>query len=225
MKRAILVSSGTLAGLVAVLTYSGADQAPAMATGPSDTAALGAPPALDAEPGDSPSPSVEPSTAASSPAAVAAPTASSGAVAPSKAASPTKAATSTKAATPTKAAAPTPAPTKAATPKPTPKPTPTPTPTPKATPTGPKDYLGPVVTHKYGKVQVGIRVQDGKITAAWAAVYPTGDSQPYTDFAIPVLKSQTVKAQGAGIAGASGATLTTAAWKKSLQSALSKAGL
>jgi uncharacterized protein with FMN-binding domain len=92
-------------------------------------------------------------------------------------------------------------------------------------PAGPKDYLGPVITHKYGKVQVGIRVQGGKITAAWAAVYPTGDSMPYTDFSIPVLKAQTVKAQSANIAGASGATETTQAWKKSLQGALSKAGI
>jgi uncharacterized protein with FMN-binding domain len=94
-----------------------------------------------------------------------------------------------------------------------------------ATPTGPKDYVGALVTHKYGKVQVGIRVKGGKIIASWAAVFPTGDSQPYSDFAIPVLTSQTVKAQSAAIAGASGATLTTAAWKKSLSSALSKAGL
>lgn len=219
MKRAILVTSGTLAGLAAVLTYSGADQVPAMASGPSDAAALGAPPAIDDTPTDQPSASQgSPSGAASTPAAAA----SSAAPAPTKAAAaPTKAAAApTKAAAaPTKAAAPTPAPTKAAAPKPTP------TPTPKATATGPKDYLGPVITHKYGKVQVGIRVQGGKITAAWAAVYPTGDSQPYTDFAIPVLKSQTVKAQSANIAGASGATETTNAWKKSLQGALSKAGI
>ena len=88
-----------------------------------------------------------------------------------------------------------------------------------------KDFLGSVVTHKYGKVQVGIRVKAGKIIAAWAQVYPTGDSQPYTDFSIPVLKSQTLKAQSANIAGASGATETTNAWKKSLQGALSKAGI
>jgi uncharacterized protein with FMN-binding domain len=217
MKRAILVTSGTLAGLAAVLTYSGADQVPAMASGPSDTAALGAPPALDSTPSAEPSAdagSGSPSTSASA----ASPAAAASSAAPTKAAAaPTKAAVA-----PTKAAA---APTKAAAPAPTKAAAPKPTPTPKATPTGPKDYLGPVITHKYGKVQVGIRVQGGKITAAWAAVYPTGDSQPYTDFSIPVLKSQTVKAQSANIAGASGATETTNAWKKSLQGALSKAGI
>lgn len=216
MKRAILVSTGTLAGLAAVLTYSGADQVPAMASGPSDTTALGAPPALDASPSESPSESASQSPSASAsgtPTAAASPSAAATtAAAPTKAAAaPTKAAATKAAAAPTKAAAPA----KSAAPKPTAAPK----------PAGPKDYLGPVVTHKYGKVQVGIRVQGGKITAAWAAVYPTGDSMPYTDFSIPVLKSQTLKAQSANIAGASGATETTQAWKKSLQGALSKAGI
>lgn len=214
MKRAILVSTGTLAGLAAVLTYSGGDQVPAMASGPSDTAALGAPPALDASPSDSPSSSASPAATSASPSAAS----PSAAAATTPAAAPTKAAATKAAAAPTKAAA---APTKAATP--TKSAAPKPTVAPK--PAGPKDYLGPVITHKYGKVQVGIRVQGGKITAAWAAVYPTGDSMPYTDFSIPVLKSQTLKAQSARIAGASGATETTQAWKKSLQGALSKAGI
>ena len=43
MKRAILVSSGTLAGLVAVLTYSGGDTLPASAAG-AGAAGLGGPP-------------------------------------------------------------------------------------------------------------------------------------------------------------------------------------
>ena len=216
MKRAILVSTGTLAGLAAVLTYSGADQVPAMASGPSDTTALGAPPALDASPSESPSESASQSPSASAsgtPTAAASPSAAATtAAAPTKAAAaPTKAAATKAAAAPTKAAAPA----KSAAPKPTAAPK----------PAGPKDYLGPVVTHKYGKVQVGIRVKAGKIIAAWAQIYPTGDSQPYTDFSIPVLKSQTLKAQSANIAGASGATETTQAWKKSLQGALSKAGI
>jgi uncharacterized protein with FMN-binding domain len=214
MKRAILVSTGTLAGLAAVLTYSGADQVPAMASGPSDTAALGAPPALEESPSQSPSSSASPDATSASPSAAS----PSAAAATTAAAAPTKAAATKAAAAPTKAAA---APTKAATPAKSAAPKPTVAPK----PAGPKDYLGPVVTHKYGKVQVGIRVQGGKITAAWAAVYPTGDSMPYTDFSIPVLKSQTLKAQSARIAGASGATETTQAWKKSLQGALSKAGI
>jgi uncharacterized protein with FMN-binding domain len=228
MKRAILVSSSTVAGLVAVLTYSGADQLPAMAAGASDlsggaAAGLGAPPAeepaADPSTSDSAAPAASPSGSTS--ASQAAAPASSAPAAPTKAAAaPTKAA----AVAPTKAAAAAPTPAAAA-PKPTPTKAAAPKPAPVATPTGPKDYVGALITHKYGKVQVGIRVKGGKIIASWAAVFPTGNSQPYSDFAIPVLTSQTVKAQSAAIAGASGATLTTAAWKQSLASALSKAGL
>ena len=74
-------------------------------------------------------------------------------------------------------------------------------------------------------MQVGIRVQAGKIIAVWPVVYPDGDSQPYSDFSIPVLKSETMAAQGASIANVSGATLTWESWKTSLQSAMSMAGL
>ena len=74
-------------------------------------------------------------------------------------------------------------------------------------------------------MQVAIRVQGGKIIAVWPVVYPNGDSQPYSDFSIPVLKSETLKAQGPNIANVSGATLTWISWKSSLQSAMSKAGI
>ena len=219
MKRAILVTSGTLAGLVAVLTYSGADVPAAIAAGPADSAALGGPPPLDG--------STDPSTSATPDAGSPSPSAAAPSGAPTKAAAaPTKAAaaptttaagTKTAAATPTKAA---PAPTKAA-----PKPTPTPTPTPTKAASVAKDYTGSLITHKYGKVQVGIRVKDGKIIAVWPAVFPNGASQPYSDFSIPVLKSETMRAQGAGIANVSGATRTWQAWKSSLTSAMHKAGI
>ncbi len=222
MKRAILVTSGTLAGLVAVLTYSGADVPLAIAAGPADSAALGGPPPLDG----STDPSASPTPDAGSPSpSAAAPSGSptKAAAAPTKAAAaPTKAAAGTKttAATPTKAA---PAPTKAA-PAPT-KAAPAPTPAPTKVASVAKDYTGSLITHKYGKVQVGIRVKDGKIIAVWPAVYPNGASQPYSDFSIPVLKSETMRVQGAGIANVSGATLTWQAWKSSLTSAMHKAGL
>jgi uncharacterized protein with FMN-binding domain len=223
MKRAILVSSGTLAGLVAVLTYSGADVPAAIAAGPVDSnsqGALGGPPPLDQSPapdasasGDpAPADSASPSPSAAAPSA--SPTKAAASAKPS--ATPTKAGATKAATAPTKAAAPAPAPTKAA-----PKPTPTPTKTASVA----KDYVGSLLTHKYGKVQVGIRVKDGKIIAVWPVVYPNGPSQPYSDFSIPVLKSETLRAQGPGIANVSGATLTWQAWKSSLQSAMSKAGI
>lgn len=221
MKRAILVSTGTVAGLAAVLTYSGGDQVTAVAASAGAAAGAGSvtggPPPL---PSDSPS---DTSSAAASPSAAAATTpaaATSAAAAPTKAAATPKPAAATTAAavaTPTKAAAaPTPVATSAA-PKPTPKPTPT--------QTGPKDYVGSLQTHKYGQVQVGIRVQNKKIIAVWAVVAPNGASQPYSDFSIPVLKQETMSAQGANIANVSGATLTWQSWKTSLQNAMGQAGI
>jgi uncharacterized protein with FMN-binding domain len=208
-----------------VLTYSGAD-VPALASnaGAGGGAGLGASAGLGAPPADpttaaSPDAGSAPASAAASPTAAAA---TSPAAAPTAAAAPTKAAVATPAAT--KAAVPTPAATKPAV-APTPVVKPTPTPTPKPTNTGPKDYIGSLQTHKYGQVQVGIRVQNGKITKAWAAVYPNGPSQPYSDFSIPVLVSETVAKQSTSIANVSGATLTWQSWKTSLQSAMSKAGL
>jgi len=223
MKRAILVSSGTLAGLAAVLTYSGADVPALASAGAGGGAGLGASSGLGAPPADpttaaSPAAGTPGSSAAASPTAA---PATSAAAAPTTAAAPTKAAATPAA---TKAAAPTPAATKPVV-APTPVVKPTPTPTPKPTNTGPKDYIGSLETHKYGQVQVGIRVQNGKITKAWAAVYPNGPSQPYSDFSIPVLVSETVAKQSTSIANVSGATLTWQSWKTSLQAAMSKAGL
>ena len=226
MKRAILVSTGTLAGLAAVLTYSGGDQIPAVAAAPAagggGGSVVGAPPPLDTSASASASPTDSASASASLPAAApaastpaaAAPAATPAAAAPAPAAVPA-------AATP---AAPAPAPTAAApkpvvTPKPTPKPTPTPT---KAVA---QDFLGSLQTHKYGQVQVGIRVLSGKIIAVWAQVAPSGASQPYTDFSVPVFKTESMAAQGTNIANVSGATLTWQSWKTSMQAAMSKAGL
>jgi uncharacterized protein with FMN-binding domain len=223
MKRAILVSTGTVAGLAAVLTYSGGDQVTAVAASAGAAAGAGSvtggPPPL---PSDSPSDTSSPSAAAPAGAATTPAAATTAAAAPTKAATSPKAAAATTTAaapvaTPTKAAAtPTPVATTAA-PKPTPKPTPT--------QTGPKDYVGSLQTHKYGQVQVGIRVQNKKIIAVWAVVAPGGASQPYSDFSIPVLKQETMAAQGTSIANVSGATLTWQSWKTSLQNAMNKAGL
>jgi len=232
MKRAILVSSGTLAGLVAVLTYSGGDTLPASAAG-AGAAGLGGPPPLGStdQATTAPSGGVRGATGATGgagPASPAPPAPAAGAIsaAPPKAATPGATTPAVKPPpTASKAAAPKPAPRPASTKAAAPKPTPTPTPTKAATPAGPKDYIGSLQTHKYGQVQVGIRVQGGKIIAVWPVVYPDGNSQPYSDFSIPVLESETMAAQSANIATVSGATLTWQSWTTSLQSALAKAGL
>ena len=86
-------------------------------------------------------------------------------------------------------------------------------------------FAGPVVDVSYGNVQVQITVSKGKITDAQALVAPTGKNDRYTSFSVPVLRKQTLAAQSDAIQGASGASYTSYGWYKSLQGALSKAGL
>ena len=130
--------------------------------------------------------------------------------------------TPTKTATPTPTVTATQTPVITATPTPTPTKTATPTPTVKST-SG--TFTGPVVNVSYGNVQVEITVVDGKITDAQALQAPSGRSDRYSKFALPILKKQTLAAQSTTIQGASGASYTTYGWRKSLQGAMVKAGL
>jgi uncharacterized protein with FMN-binding domain len=77
----------------------------------------------------------------------------------------------------------------------------------------------------YGNVQVEITVSNGKITDARALQAPSGRNDRYTNYALPLLKQQTLAAQSTNIQGASGASYTTYGWRKSLQGAMAKAGL
>lgn len=86
-------------------------------------------------------------------------------------------------------------------------------------------FAGNVVNVNYGNVQVQITVVDGKITDAQALQAPSGRSDRYTQYALPILRSQTLAAQGSNIQGASGASYTSYGWYTSLQAALAKAGL
>lgn len=86
-------------------------------------------------------------------------------------------------------------------------------------------FTGNVVNVNYGNVQVQITVVNGKITDAQALQAPTGRSDRYTQYALPILRSQTLAAQGSNIQGASGASYTSYGWYTSLQAALAKAGL
>lgn len=231
MKRAMFVTAGTAVGLVSVLSYPGGAQSDALAGVPTSlTSGLGAPSAESADP----------------PAAPTVPGAASAAPATSKTARTSKPTRTSKPARPVATPIPTPAPT--STPKPVTEPTappkktagpgPTPTPTPKksapakkpaATPTPvasvAKDFTGSAVAYKYGTVQVAIRVKDGRVLDAWAVSYPKGESLPYSEMAIPILRSRTVAAQSDQIATVSGASFTSAAWTKSLAAALAEAGL
>jgi len=86
-------------------------------------------------------------------------------------------------------------------------------------------FTGDVVDIAYGLVQVQITVLDGKITDAQALQAPLGRSYRYSEYALPILRDQTLAAQGLNIDGATGASYTSYGWYTSLQSALSRAGL
>lgn len=86
-------------------------------------------------------------------------------------------------------------------------------------------FAGSSVFVNYGTVQVEITVVDGKITDARALQAPTGRSDRFTQYALPVLRQQTLAAQSASIQGASGASYTSWGWFTSLQVAIVKAGL
>ena len=214
MRRALLVTVGTVAGLATVLSYSDGQ----VSIAGDLAAAAGTAEGLGAPPDDESAAPAESESAAPSTSAKPKPKPS----ATKKASAKPSAAATTEAAAPADepaAPAPKPSPSKT-TAKPAPKPTPKPTP---KLPNG--DFVGSAVSHKYGTVQVAIRVVNGKITKAWASKYPTGESAPYSEFAIPKLSAETVGAKSASGGAVSGATLTSKAWVSSLASAMSKAGI
>ena len=84
-------------------------------------------------------------------------------------------------------------------------------------------YRGRAADYAYGTIQVSLTVDGGKIVAA-DAVYPvTGGSAFINPDAIKQLKQETLRKQSAKVDAVSGATLTSTAYKKSLQAALDAA--
>lgn len=86
---------------------------------------------------------------------------------------------------------------------------------------------GDAASTRYGPVQVQITLADGKITAAKAIQYPHTDRHDVqiNGHAIPILNHAAVQAQSADLDSVSGATMTSVAYRKSLQSAIDKANL
>jgi uncharacterized protein with FMN-binding domain len=82
-------------------------------------------------------------------------------------------------------------------------------------------YKGKASEYAYGIVQVSIRVDGGKITAADATYPVTGNSATINPGAIKKLKEETLNVKTAkDVNAVSGATLTSAAYKESLQAAI-----
>ena len=87
--------------------------------------------------------------------------------------------------------------------------------------------VGAAVSNPYGQVQVRVTARGGAITGITFLQLPYGDpeSQSISDQVAPVLAQQAIDAQSANVAGVSGATYTSDAYRQSLQSALDKLGI
>ena len=82
---------------------------------------------------------------------------------------------------------------------------------------------GDAVDTQYGPVQVRVTVSGGKITKAEAVQQPKGGrSDQISGDAVPKLNKEAVTTSSANIDAISGASYTSAGYKKSLQSALDK---
>ena len=88
-------------------------------------------------------------------------------------------------------------------------------------------YKGETVRTRWGPVQVQITVSNGKITDVSTLQYPNGDrrSLMISSQVIPWLQQEALRVQSANISGIGGATYTSGGFINSLASALQKAGL
>ena len=85
---------------------------------------------------------------------------------------------------------------------------------------------GPVVSTRFGPVQVEVVVAKGKVANVVALQLPTGRrSGQISSYAEPILHDEALQAQSANIDLVSGATYTSDGYAQSLQAALDKAGV
>ncbi|MEU3411410.1 FMN-binding protein, partial [Streptomyces sp. NPDC006658] len=92
-------------------------------------------------------------------------------------------------------------------------------------PAGTRAVTGEAVRTPYGPVRVRITVAGGRITRAEAVQAPSGGlSDRRTRLAVPRLNREAVAAGSADIDAVSGATYTSTGYRRSLQSALDRAG-
>lgn len=103
-----------------------------------------------------------------------------------------------------------------------------PTTTTTAAPTATRSATGASTDYNYGILSVNVTASGSKITNISIASINDGGN-PRSEYidqqSIPLLEQQALSAQSANIQGVSGASYTTAGFKQSLQSALSKLGL
>jgi uncharacterized protein with FMN-binding domain len=86
-------------------------------------------------------------------------------------------------------------------------------------------FNGSLIDTRYGPVQVQLQFTNGAISEVAVVAYPNGDgtSVRINARALPKLRTEVLAAQSAQIDTVSGATYTSHAYKKSLQSAIDQA--
>jgi uncharacterized protein with FMN-binding domain len=91
---------------------------------------------------------------------------------------------------------------------------------------GTKTVTGDAIATRYGNALVKVTIKDGRITAIQALQLQGDDpkSVQISGQAEPVLQQEALTKQSAAIDTVSGATITSASYEASLQSALDKAG-
>jgi uncharacterized protein with FMN-binding domain len=92
---------------------------------------------------------------------------------------------------------------------------------------GPRQIDGPVVSNRWGDVQVRITVDGGRLVDVKALQLPQDRqrSARISAFSGPELRSEALNAQSANIDIVSGATYTSDSYAQSLQAALDQAGI
>jgi uncharacterized protein with FMN-binding domain len=95
-----------------------------------------------------------------------------------------------------------------------------------SSPAGTKVVTGDAIATRYGDAQVRVTITDGRITDVQALQLQGNDpkSVQISSSAEPALEASALAKQSAAIDAVSGATITSASYEASLQSALDKAG-
>ncbi|HEY6761443.1 MAG TPA: FMN-binding protein [Baekduia sp.] len=91
---------------------------------------------------------------------------------------------------------------------------------------GTKVVTGDAIATRYGNAQVKVTIAGGRITAVQALQLQGDDpkSVQISGQAEPILQQEALQKQSAAVDAVSGATITSASYEASLQSALDKAG-
>jgi uncharacterized protein with FMN-binding domain len=95
----------------------------------------------------------------------------------------------------------------------------------KRAPARPRTIVGPVVSTRYGPVQVAATVAGRRLQDVRALILPSGDGQTneINAQAGPLLRQEAMAAQSANIDTISGASYTSDGYRQSLQAALDRA--